>query len=225
VDSWVDSCVIPFAGSVKGDTEKALLLMDHLHCQKKMSVVSKLHAHNIECAYGPKYATEAWQPCDAGHVGGAIKALCRDLWDRWLDAETVAPGTRNYDLYINNKLTASQKRIAFTHLIAESWDIWSGSQYDAMRMSSFVSAGAAITTTKTNDHRIQVLGADHAVPVPEGLFLDMKYINTSYSMAPLFFEEVAAAAAAAAAAVPEAAALPEEDMSDSVSSMVDSESD
>ena len=164
----------------------AVLFQDHLKCQKSAGYINKLHSFNCESLYGPANKTEMWQPIDAGHVGACIKSIATNEWDKWLDMDTVKPGTKNWNLYIERKLSQSQKRIITTHIVGNAWETWCGSAYDHMRMNAFVQTGCALTTTGKNDSLVHVEGYHASIDIPHERLNDMDYINYSWSKGPTF---------------------------------------
>ena len=42
-----------------------------------------------ETVYGPPHLTEAWQPCDAGHVIATIKMIAKEKHETWMMKDYV----------------------------------------------------------------------------------------------------------------------------------------
>ncbi len=183
---WHDRVFAPYLAANLPANTKALLLQDHLGCQKSRTYIERLHASNVECVYGPKNMTEVWQPVDAGHIGASIKQIAKDKWAEWLELDTLEPGKKNGDVYGENKMRAKDKRIVTTHILGAAFEQWSSPFYDRMRLMAFVGTGAAMTNSGKTDKLARIEGWPHRLEVPEGMFTDMRYIRSCHSMHPRF---------------------------------------
>ena len=106
----------------KAAIDDFLLYMDNLGAQKKLTYIRPLQKIGGEGCFGPENVTEGWQPIDAGHIGAVIKTLAKGCFESWTEQFNVThPDKRNDELWEQNKITASEKRILMTYVFGEAW--------------------------------------------------------------------------------------------------------
>ena len=66
VNAWVDLVLAPFMLEHNPVTAPWALFQDQMFAQKSGEYVRKVKALNGECAYGPRGASQFWQPIDVG---------------------------------------------------------------------------------------------------------------------------------------------------------------
>ena len=99
-----------------------LLFMDNLGAQKKLTYIRPFQKLGGEGCFGPENAAEGWQPMDAEHIGAVIKTLAKGFMESWMEQFSLAhPDMRNYELWEQGKITASEKRILMTFVFGEAW--------------------------------------------------------------------------------------------------------
>ena len=124
----------PFVDKMK--IEDFLLFMDNLASQKKLTYIRPLQKLGGEGCFGPEGATEGWQPIDAGHIGAVIKTLAKGYFESWMEQFSKSmPDKRNYELWEQNKITASEKRILMTYVFGEAWMRLQEPKYNRMRIN------------------------------------------------------------------------------------------
>lgn len=107
--------------------------MDNLGAQKKLTYIQPLQKIGGEGCCGPENVTEGWQPIDAGQIGAVIKTLAKCFFESWMEQFNVThPDKRNYELWEQNKITASEKRILMTYVFGEAWERLQEPKYKRM---------------------------------------------------------------------------------------------
>ena len=111
-----------------------LLYMDNLGAQKKLTYIRPLQQIGVQGCFGPATAIEGWQPIDAGHIGAVIKALAKGFMQSWMEQFSLAhPDMRNYELWQQGKITASEKRSLMTFVFGEAWKKLQETKYKRMK--------------------------------------------------------------------------------------------
>ena len=88
-----------------------MMPQDNLDAQKSDEYTKTLKRKRTTPWFGMADGTDWWQPVDQGY-GREIKRQCNILQDDWLEDDD------NLTKWEDNKLTASDKRVALTHWIA-----------------------------------------------------------------------------------------------------------
>ena len=118
--AWADTdtCVRwangPFAEFVKDQLKggDSLMLADNLNSQTKDSFVDAMRAQKSVMKFGPKGATNVWQPVDH-HIGRVYGRLVGTYYDEWMEKE--------FDTIVDGKVTASERRILLTKWVGRAY--------------------------------------------------------------------------------------------------------
>ena len=122
-----------------------MLYCDSLGSQRKREVIDMVKARNGQVVYGPKNASHIWQPIDCGHLGALAKSLQAVVMEEWMDTPCKTEGwkekgCKNWELW-ESGLTASQKRILFTHWYSSVHGKICFEKYRSMRKKSLFIGG------------------------------------------------------------------------------------
>jgi hypothetical protein len=119
-----------------------------------------------ETVYGPPHLTEAWQPCDAGHVIATLKVIAKAKHEAWMMKEYTGKveyedkSTKNWQVWESGKITTSEKRILMTWVYGEAWEDFCEPRYDYFRRMAFEKCGMHITKSGKNDDQVTAEGIE-----------------------------------------------------------------
>ena len=93
------------------------------------------------------YATDNWQPVDAGYAE-LLKVKVRQERCKWLDSDENSIKWYRVD----NKFTASDRRILITHWIGDAYQSLLDKKSDSFRHRLFEKTGCLLPTDVSGDH-------------------------------------------------------------------------
>ena len=164
INAWVDTEVmvqiakdfVEHVRRVHGDLW-VLLFCDNLNAHLNPEVKRIFYEGKVFILYFPPNTTESIQLIDADY-GCSVRINVGNLLDKWLESDT------NMEKW-EGKLTASERRVLLSHLVAEATDL--AMKDDKMRIGCFKRTGCLMTYHPSDmDNDIKPQGVTSQIVIP-----------------------------------------------------------
>ena len=138
---------------------EVLLGLDNLGTQKTQQYQEYAVKHGIDLIYTPESCTDAVAVTDR-NLGQLVKRKMHELFKKDFEA--------NVDDWINGKITASQRRIKYTHWLGTVWkEITSSPEYISTVFTAFQRCGMCNAKDGSDNKEVKIDGLDnYVVSVP-----------------------------------------------------------
>ena len=160
---WLEKTLSP----IVKDENRFVIFMDNLTAQCADEFKQEIASHGGLAWYVPKNTTDITQPADSGYAE-LLKCLIKQAQDEWLLDETNADKWYGVD----QKFTASERRILIAFWSSEGYYKLCQSDYDSYRWRMFEKTGCLMTADGSEDEKIQPEGLDNYVMPPPMTLLD-----------------------------------------------------